>query len=141
MPESKQHKTVLVFGTFDGLHDGHLFLLREAKKLGGRLIVSVAQDSTVERFKKKKPAHPLAERMRILEESGLVNEATAGDTELGNWSAIKTFKPDIVAIGYDQTRLAEKLRDYIQKGKLPIELIAIPPLDPDRLHSRFLRNA
>ena len=136
---SKQ-TTVLVFGTFDGLHEGHLFLLREAKKLGDRLIVSVAQDSTALRFKKQKPRHPLSERTRALNASGIVDEVVAGDTELGNWSAIKQHKPDIIALGYDQSKLEEKLREFIAREHLPIAIQKIPPLNGDRLHSRFLRN-
>ena len=135
-----KQKTVLVFGTFDGLHDGHLFLLREAKKLGDRLIVSVAQDSTVERFKKRKPVHALAERIQILRKSGLVDDAVGGDTELGNWSSVKECKPDIIALGYDQSKLEEKLKEFITKENLPIVIKKIPPFDGNRLHSRLLRK-
>jgi len=51
---SNKEKIVLVFGTFDGLHDGHRFFLTEARKLGDRLIASVATDEIVERIKKQK---------------------------------------------------------------------------------------
>ncbi len=123
MPEER--KTVLVFGTFDGLHEGHRFFLTEARKLGDRLVVSVAQDSTVERFKKHPPKHLLAERMAKLLQSGLVDEALAGDTELGNFTAVRNSKPDIIALGYDQNRLEERLREYIQKENLSLAIIKI----------------
>ena len=77
-------KTVLVFGTFDGLHDGHRFFLQEARKQGEKLIASVARDEIVERFKKKRPRQTLAERMNALTESNVVDTAVAGDSELGN---------------------------------------------------------
>ena len=147
MQESRQRteramtpKTVLVFGTFDGLHDGHRFLLREAKKLGDLLIASVAQDSTVERFKKRKPVHALAERIQILRKSGLVDDAVPGDTELGRWTAVKEVQPAIIALGYDQSNLEEKLREFITEENLPIVIKKIPPFDGDRLHSRLLRK-
>lgn len=133
-------KTVLVFGAFDGLHEGHRFFLAQARELGNRLIVSVATDEVVARIKKHAPTHHLEERLKILEASGLVDIAVAGDTELGNWSAVKTWKPNIVAIGYDQTRLEETLRKYIQKENLPVTLVAIEAHEPNRLHSRFLRK-
>jgi cytidyltransferase-like protein len=44
-------KVVMTFGTFDVFHPGHRFYLTEARKLGNRLIVIVALDSTVEKIK------------------------------------------------------------------------------------------
>ena len=132
---------MLVFGTFDRLHEGHLFLLHEAKKLGYRLVVSVAQDSVVERFKKQKPAHPLEKRMEMLRESGLVDETVAGDTELGNWTAIREHRPDTIAIGYDQDAFEKRLREFIKQEKLAIKLVRIGAHEPERLHSRLLRKS
>ena len=40
-------KKVLVFGTFDGLHEGHKDFLRQAKQYGDHLTVVVGRDSTV----------------------------------------------------------------------------------------------
>lgn len=37
-------KKVLTYGTFDLLHPGHIYLLKEAKKLGDELIVGVSTD-------------------------------------------------------------------------------------------------
>lgn len=136
----KNGKTVLVFGTFDGLHDGHRFFLREARKLGTRLIASVATDEVITHTKKHAPTQHLEERLQTLEASGLVHLAVAGDKILGNWTAIKQWKPNIVAIGYDQTKLEEKLREFIAQEHLPISLVRIPAHDPDRLHSRLLRK-
>lgn len=44
-------KVVMTFGTFDVFHPGHRFYLSEARKLGNRLLVIVALDSTVEKIK------------------------------------------------------------------------------------------
>lgn len=138
--EKQEREKVLVFGTFDGLHEGHRFFLREARGLGECLIASVATDEVVREIKKHSPTHPLNERLEQLRASGLVDEAVAGDITLGNWSAIKKWRPDIVAIGYDQTTLETKLREHLQKERLPITIIKIAPHDPDFLHSRFLRK-
>lgn len=40
-------KKVMTFGTFDVFHPGHLYYLREAKKLGNYLVTVVARDETV----------------------------------------------------------------------------------------------
>ena len=41
------NKTIAIFGVFDGIHDGHLFFIREAKKQGNRLVAIVARDEVV----------------------------------------------------------------------------------------------
>lgn len=132
-------KTVLVFGTFDGLHDGHRFFLREARKLGNRLIVAVARDSVVKELKGRVPRKPLQERLAELRASGLVDEAVGGDTQLGSWDAVKTHSPDIIALGYDQTRLEKELRAYVQKGNLSIRLVQIGAHRPHIHHSSLLQ--
>ncbi|HEY4508179.1 MAG TPA: adenylyltransferase/cytidyltransferase family protein [Candidatus Paceibacterota bacterium] len=140
MVSARKQNVVLVFGVFDGLHDGHQFFLREVRKLGNYLIVSVAQDKIVQEIKKNFPTYNLAERLKMLEESGLVDQTVPGDTELGAWSAVRKWKPDIVAVGYDQTPLEESLREFIKKEKLPLTIVNIKPHEPARLHSRLLRK-
>ena len=131
---------MLVFGTFDGLHDGHRFFLRKAKKLGERLIVIVAQDSIVKKLKGRAPRESLQERLAGLRGSGLADEAVAGDETLGEWSAVKKYRPETIALGYDQTRLAAELRAYSQKENLPITLVTLPSHKPGTFHSRFLKT-
>ena len=50
----KRPKKVMVFGTFDGIHDGHRHFLREAKKQGEELIVAVSKDEVVQKLKNRK---------------------------------------------------------------------------------------
>ena len=133
-------KTILVFGAFDGLHDGHRFFLKEAGKLGQKLIASVATDEVIAGLKNHAPKQHLEERLQTLEASGLVDLAVAGDKQIGNWSAVRVWKPNVVAVGYDQTRLAEKLREFIEKENLPIEIITIAAHEPSRLHSSLINE-
>ena len=46
-------KTVMAFGTFDLMHPGHEYFLRQAKKRGDYLIAVIARDSTVKKLKGK----------------------------------------------------------------------------------------
>ncbi len=133
-------KKVLVFGTFDSLHDGHRFFLREARRLGSRLIASLATDEVVQRIKGSVPSHHLEERLQALEASGLVDLAVAGDKTLGNWSTLKQCEPDIIAVGYDQKELTKALTEFIEREKLSIKLFTIDAHKPDQLHSRLLRK-
>ena len=40
-------KKVMVFGTFDIIHPGHIHLLKEAKEYGDFLIAVIGRDATV----------------------------------------------------------------------------------------------
>ena len=82
----------------------------------------------------------MKKRLQALEAGGLVHLAVAGDKILGNWGAIKAWKPDIVAIGYDQTKLEEELGEFITNENLSIQLVKISAHDGGRLHSRLLRK-
>lgn len=134
----RKKKTALVFGTFDGLHDGHRYFLREARKRGNYLVAVVAEDAVVKKLKGRAPCNPLAGRLAGLRATGLVDEAVPGDNALGSWNAVKKYSPDIVCLGYDQTELEKALREYIQKKRLPLALIKIDAREPSRLHSSLL---
>ncbi len=53
----------MIFGTFDGLHDGHRFFIDSAKKHAGQLIIVVATDGSVLHIKGHLPRFPLNERI------------------------------------------------------------------------------
>ena len=50
-------KKVIVFGTFDVVHQGHIHMLKEAREYGDFLIVVVARDDIVCEIKGKKPTN------------------------------------------------------------------------------------
>jgi len=64
---------VLVTGGFDPIHSGHIQYLKEAAKLGEKLIVGVNSDEWLTR-KKGKPFMPIEERMALLNEMLVVDE-------------------------------------------------------------------
>ncbi len=100
----------LVFGVFDGFHEGHKFFLREALKRADELLVVVATDTAVETLKGKKPKTTLSERMRAVSEFDNRVRALSGDDEQGSWRVLKNAQPDIVFLGYDQTAIADELK-------------------------------
>ena len=70
-------KKVLVGGCFNLIHPGHIYFLKEAKKLGGELIVVLANDKN-----NKKPYAILAkERKELLESLNIADEILIGDSE------------------------------------------------------------
>lgn len=94
---------IMVFGTFDMLHEGHLDLFRQARALAPEpyLIVSVARDASVARIKGGKSRHTEAERLALVGGNELVDESVLGD-EVGYIGHIRAAQPDIIALGYDQ---------------------------------------
>lgn len=42
---------VLIGGCFDLLHSGHLYLLKMAKQLGGKLVIAVLSDKYIKSYK------------------------------------------------------------------------------------------
>jgi len=102
-------RKVMVFGTFDGLHDGHKAMLKEAKNLGDYLIAVVAQDHIVQHLKGHLPKINLLERFEHLQDVDEVDKVVIGDAETSAWNTVKKYKPDIIAIGHDQELLKEDL--------------------------------
>ncbi len=102
-------KRVLVFGTFDGLHPGHVFFLRGAKIKGDELIVGVAKDAHVQELKGRRPALIETKRMQALEKQAVVDEVYLCDAELGSFEIISNVTPDLIVLGHDQIELEEAL--------------------------------
>jgi FAD synthetase len=94
-------RKVLVFGTFDRLHPGHVAFLREAKNLG-RLHVVVARDHNVKHIKGVLPEH--SERVRAAEITKAFPDADVLLGDAKNFLApLAIVKPDLILLGYDQT--------------------------------------
>ena len=108
-------RKVLVFGVFDGIHDGHRAFFAGAKKHGNHLIVAVAQDHIVEYLKGHLPQRNLARRIDDLRKESAVDEVALGDAELGTYEVVKKCKPHVVALGYDQQALKEDLKSRLKK--------------------------
>src|SRR3989338_1413746 len=96
-------KTVMAFGTFDLLHPGHKYFLRQAKKQGDYLIVVIARDTTVKRLKGKLPHDNEKQRLKAILSLNLADKATIGDKRPNRYAAIKKYRPEVICLGYDQT--------------------------------------
>lgn len=117
--------TVLCFGTFDGLHTGHEYFLKKARSLGSRLIVSVALDEHVKQLKNKKTKFNQTQRHKAISDLSYVDDCRLSDQQLGSYEIIKITRPDILAIGHDQTNLLTSCREWLQinQSKIIIEQI------------------
>ena len=137
-------KKVLVFGTFDGLHKGHLDFFCQAKEQGDFLIAVVARDSSAEQNKNKKPKYGEQERLKAVQECDFVNEAILG-TENHNlfndpYDIIKEINPDVVCLGYDQAQFLDKLKAELKRMNVPAQIKALKPYKPEIYRSSFLNK-
>lgn len=128
----------MVFGVFDGIHDGHRALFREAKRHGKYLIAVVAQDRAVEYLKGHLPKYTLAKRIEDLQKETLVDEVALGDAEPGNYEVVRRHRPDVIALGYDQEDLKENLEENLEKFDWRPEIKVMPSHEPERYHSSIL---
>lgn len=118
----KNPKKVLVFGTFDGIHPGHIFFLREAKKIG-RLFVAVSSDANASFLKKNSLWKKESARKKDIEKLKVAEKVFIGNKKIGSWKIIERTEPDIIAVGYDQKRLKDALKLVAKKYKFKIKTI------------------
>ena len=67
--------TVFVSGCYDGLHSGHLEFFRHARRLGDRVVVSIASDETIRQVKKREPLIREHDRYLMVAAMDCVDEA------------------------------------------------------------------
>ena len=114
---------VMATGTFDLLHMGHIYYLKEAKKLGDTLSVVVARDSTVRKLKHE-PVHSEEIRLDLIKEVKVVDEAYLG-YEDDMYAIVEEIKPDIIALGYDQIHDENTIKSELKKRKLTAKVVRL----------------
>lgn len=137
----KNKKKIMTFGTFDGLHLGHLNLFKQIRELSpdSYLVVSVARDINVKRIKKRLPIHNEKSRIRILKETGLIDKVVL--------SGLKEYiphiakeRPDIIALGYDQREYVQDLKKDLKKIDLEVKIIRLKPYKKHIYKNHLLRK-
>lgn len=127
--------TVMAFGVFDGLHEGHRAFLRAARTLGDRLLVAVAQDATVRLLKGHAPRFPLGERIAALAAEGLADEVVPGDEDIGAWEIVVRLRPAVIALGYDQEEQRKSLLRRADRFPWHPEIRMLEAHEPERYKS------
>lgn len=114
---------VMATGTFDLLHLGHIYYLKEAKKLGDQLMVVVATDSTVRKLKHE-PINPEEIRLKLIKELRVVDEAYLGH-EIDMYEIVEQIRPDIIALGFDQIHDEKKLQLELKNRKIDAQIVRL----------------
>ncbi|MDP3990877.1 MAG: serine--tRNA ligase [Candidatus Nealsonbacteria bacterium] len=132
-------KRVLVFGTFDRIHQGHIDFLKQAKRHGDYLIVVVARDKTVERLKRRPSSKKERERLKNIQKLKLVDEARIG-YKTNPYKIIEELKPDIICLGYDQKVFTKDLPKELRKAGLKTKTYRMKAFQPRKYHSSLINK-
>ena len=120
---------VMASGVFDILHSGHVHYLSEAKNLGDELVVVVATDATVRR-RKHMPITPEKMRLELVNSLKPVDRAVLG-REGDMYKVVEEIRPDIIAIGYDQTFDEKVVEAELRKRGLDIKVVRLSHYSAD----------
>ena len=129
-------KKVMVFGTFDLLHPGHLSYFEQARKFGDFLIVVVARDKNVLKIKGRRPQDNERTRLKKVGKIKIVNKVVLGDL-FDKFKAIENEKPAVICFGYDQ-KVGKSLLKKIEK--LQIKTKRLKAFKPKIYKSSLMRQ-
>ncbi len=128
----------MIFGTFDGLHPGHLDFFKQAKSLikNSFLIVSIARDKNVQKIKGQKPELNEKTRFLLVKKNNLVDKVVLAG--LGNHLPhILKEKPDIIALGYDQQHYVRNLKKDLKNKGIIVGVIRLKPYK-EKVYKNYL---
>ena len=134
-------RKVLVFGTFDVIHPGHVNFLEQARKRGEYLSAVVARDSTVKKVKDHLPVKKENERLAEIQKIGLVDEAILGNEGGDPYAVVRQISPDVICLGYDQRTYVDGLQDELDRIGLKTKIFWMDPFYPKKYHSGIINQA
>jgi len=135
-------KVVFTNGCFDLIHNGHVHLFKEAKKLGDVLIVAVNDDESIRTIKgASRPIFPLAERLEILEAIEQVDYLIAFSEETPQ-KIISVLLPDVLVKGEDWKKNEVVGRKEVEEAGGEVVLVSLRKgLSSSSLLERILNTA
>ncbi|MBI4138116.1 MAG: adenylyltransferase/cytidyltransferase family protein [Candidatus Wildermuthbacteria bacterium] len=136
----EKKKKAVVFGVFDGVHDGHRFLFSQAQRHGEELIVIVSRDSSAERLKRRKPKYSEKERMNFVAAENGVGRVFLGDETLSTYGVLEKICPDVVCFGYDQETLEQDFLLWMLKNGEHYDCVRLESFMPDAYHTSLLKS-
>jgi D-beta-D-heptose 7-phosphate kinase/D-beta-D-heptose 1-phosphate adenosyltransferase len=94
--------TIIVNGTFDILHPGHVAMLNTARSLGDYLVVCIDTDRRVRELKgESRPINTQIDRKVMLQNLKAVDIVEFFDSEEELIALIKLYKPSVMVKGSD----------------------------------------
>ena len=107
---------IVVNGTFDILHRGHIELLNYAKSLGDYLLVCIDTDHRVQELKgRRRPINGQDDRKFMLENLKSVDEVKFFNSREDLIEILKAYEPDIMVKGSDWNGKSITAGQYCKK--------------------------
>ncbi|MFX1357659.1 MAG: adenylyltransferase/cytidyltransferase family protein [Promethearchaeota archaeon] len=110
-------KKVLIAGTFDLVHPGHIFLINEAAKIGDVYVI-VATDNNREKYSGERPIIPEQQRLEVIKSIKNVKDARLGRSDNDTLKTVEEIRPDIILLGPDQKYDIHTLKNGLQRKGL-----------------------
>ena len=137
--QDSNSRIVLAGGVFDIIHPGHIHTLNDAKKLGDLLVVVVATDKTAIKMKKREPLHSAELRQELVSSLTMVDLCIIGD-EGDIFRTVDLVKPQIIALGYDQTHQEKFITDGCKKINLDVTVARLESPRPETSSSEIQKE-
>jgi len=136
-------RVVLAGGVFDIIHPGHIHTLKAAKALGDILVVAIATDKTAQKMKKRIPLHNQELRRELVDCLSMVDVAVIGH-ENDIFETVKLVKPEIIALGYDQTHQEKFISDGCKQINIHTKIVRlqspVPELSSSDIQKEYGKN-
>ena len=98
----------------------------------------VARDATVQKVKGRPPRKNENARLSDARNAGIAGEVLLGN--LGDpYAIIKQIKPDIIALGYDQTSFTANLESELKKAAISVKIVRLKPHKPEIFKSSLIK--
>ena len=112
-------KTVITYGTYDLLHEGHINILRRAKEYGDRLIVGVTSEDYDRYRGKMTVVQSVDERVLAISKLGFVDEVIVEHHKFQKPVDMQKYDVDYFVIGDDWVGKFDYLNEFTQVVYLP----------------------
>ncbi|MFH0776273.1 MAG: adenylyltransferase/cytidyltransferase family protein [Patescibacteria group bacterium] len=128
---------VLLFGTFDGLHPGHLNFFAQAAQFG-KVFVIVARYQNVWKIKNRKPHFSEKSRLAKVAAQKNIFKAQLGEQK-DFLRPIQKIRPDLICLGFDQKTFGiTELKVKLKKIDLSPKIIRLKSFHPEKYKSSLI---
>lgn len=107
-------RTVITYGTYDLLHQGHINLLKRAKDLGDYLIVGVTSEDFDLNRGKVNVQQSLAERIQAVKDTGYADLVIPEEYFGQKIDDIRNYNVDVFTVGSDWEGYFDYLKEYCE---------------------------